>query len=203
MWGNGTDRTFFIKLHRASCLHFDFRLEHKGFLKSWVIPKEGPCLDPRVCRSAVSVADHEIKWGSLERVIPSGQYGAGPMLLWDYGIWLPDLDVDQSLQDGHIKFHLRGNKLKGVWSLNRIPVRSGVRGKNWLLKKEEDAESRPLFERDIVAELPRSVLTERTLDEVAAEPHRVVSLKHHSQGIARSKKNRPHRNQLPLPFDAP
>lgn len=189
MCGNGTDREFFIKLHRASRLHFDFRLEHTGVLKSWVIPEEGPCLDPMEPRPADSVADHEVKWGSFEKVIPSGQYSAGPMLLWDHGIWLPHQDVDQALQDGYLKFHLYGIKLKGVWSLSRIPVRSGVRGKRWLLRKEEDAEAWPLSERNIVAEMPKSVLTGRTLDEVAADPRRVVSLKSNSQGIARSKKN--------------
>jgi bifunctional non-homologous end joining protein LigD len=203
MSGGGTERRFFIKLHSARRVHFDVRLEHDGVLKSWVIPEEGPCLDSRERRPAVSVADHEVKWGSLERVIPSGQYGAGPMLLWDHGIWLPNQDVDQALQNGHLTFHLHGSKLKGVWSLNRIPVRCGVRGKNWLLKKEEDAEAWPLSERNIVAEMPESVLTGRTLNEVAADPRRVVSLKQNSQEIARSKTNGSHQSQLSLPFDAP
>lgn len=191
---------FFIKLHSASFLHFDFRLEHAGVLKSWVIPKEGPCLDPRVRRLADAVADHEVKWGSFERVIPAGRYGAGPMMLWDHGIWIPHQDVDQGLQNGNLKFRLCGIKLKGVWSLTRIPVRSGVRGKKWLLKKEEDAKAWPLSERDIVAEMPKSVLTGRSLDEVAADPRRVVSLKSNSQGIARSRKKGPARNQRSFSF---
>ncbi len=196
MCQTGMDRKFFIKLHNASFLHFDFRLEHAGVLKSWVIPEEGPCLDPMVRRPADFVADHEVKCGSVERVIPAGRYGAGPMLLWDHGIWVPDQqDIDQALQGGYLRFHLYGIKLKGVWSLTRIPVRSGVRGKMWLLRKEEDAEAWPLSERDIATEMPKSVLTDRTLDEVAADPHRVVSLKSISQRITRSRKKGPDRNQ--------
>lgn len=199
MCGNRTERQFYIKLHRASRLHYDLRLEHDGVLKSWVI-FDGPCLDPTARQPAVSVADHELKWGSLERVIPSGQYGAGPMLLWDYGVWLPDQDADQSLQDGHLKFHLYGSKLKGFWSLDRIPIRSGVRRKIWMLKKEEDSEACPISERNIVAEMPRSVLTGRTLDEVAAEPSRVASLISDSQRTNRSRKTGSQWKQLHLAF---
>jgi len=122
------------------------------------------------------------------------------MLLWDYGTWLPCGDVDQGLQDGHLRFHLEGSRLKGIWSLMRRPVRCGVRGKYWDLKKEEDAEAWPLSVRNVFAEMPTSVLTGRTLDEVAADPRRVVPLRSSSQGSARSKKNGPHRNQPLLPF---
>src|SRR5262249_46855806 len=153
-----------------------------------------PCLDPTEHRLAVFVNDHRVECGSLERVIPLGQYGAGPVLLWDHGIWLPCQNVDQALHDGRLEFHLCGSKLKGVWSLNRMPVRSGVKGKNWLLIKERDAEARSLSEMDIVVEMPESVLTGRTVDEVAADPGRVVSAKPNSQGTNRSKKNAPDRN---------
>jgi bifunctional non-homologous end joining protein LigD len=182
-------RQFFIKLHRASSLHYDFRLEHGGVLKSWVLA-DGLCLDPTVFRSAVSVADHEVKSGGLEKVFPPGHYGAGPTMLWDYGIWIPCQDVGEALQDGHLVFHLLGSKVRGIWSLRRRPVRSGVRGKDWLLKKERDAEAWPLSERNVVAEMPKSVLSGRTLEEVAADPGHVASL----------KKSRVHRNQRVLPF---
>jgi len=208
MRGTETGRRFFVKLHRASTLHFDFRLEHDGVLKSWVIP-DGPCLDPTEHRLATLVDNHKLKYGSVERVIPPGYYGAGPVLLWDRGIWQPvrgvdqALDVDRALADGRLEFHLEGEKLKGVWSLNRIPVRSGVRGRNWLLIKEQDAEAQSLSEMDIVAQMPLSVLTNRTLGEVAADPRRVVSEKSSSSRTTRSKKNRPDRRQLSLSFDDP
>jgi bifunctional non-homologous end joining protein LigD len=147
----------------------------------------------------VLVDDHQVKYGSLERVIPPGQYGAGPVLLWDHGIWQPRQNIDQALRDGRLEFHFRGIKLKGAWSL----IRSGVEGKDWLLIKERDEEARPISVMDIVAEMPKSVLTDRTLDEVAADPRRFASLKPNSQGGTRSKKNDPHRNQPSLPFDDP
>lgn len=191
MIGAETFPQFFIKLHRASSLHSDFRLEHDRWLKSWVLPPDF-YLYPTHTHEAVSVADHQLRYGSVERVIPSGQYGAGPMLLWDYGTWLPFGDVDQGLRDGHLRFQLQGRRLNGTWSLLRRPVRCGVRGKYWDLQKEEDAEAWPLSARSLVAEMPTSVLTGRNLDEVAADPRRVISLN--------SRKNGPHGNQPLLPF---
>lgn len=179
-------------MHGSRDRHYDLRLEHNGVLKSWAL-RDGPCLDPTKCRLAVLVDDHRVEYGSSERVIPPGQYGAGAVLLWDYGIWWSSQDVDQALRDGRLEFHLEGRKLAGLWSLSRVPVGSGVRGKDWLLRKEPDAEARPLSEMNIVREMPRSVLTGRTLDEVAAEPHRFESVKR--------ERNVPDRNQLSLPFD--
>lgn len=189
MYRSETLRRFFVKLHRARSLHFDFRLEHAGVLKSWVLP-DGLCWDPVESRRTIAVPDHQVRYGSVERVIPVGQYGAGPMLLWDYGTWLPCHDVDQGLRDGHLMFHLQGSRLNGLWLLERTPVRGGVRGKNWRLKKEPDAEAWTVSNRNIFAEMPTSVLTGRTLDEVAAAPRRVVSL----------RSNGSHRNQRLLPF---
>lgn len=197
MYASETDRQFFVKLHRTRSPHYDFRLEHAGVLMSWVIP-EGPCLDPTQERSAKFVDDHEIKYGSLERVIPAGQYGAGPVMLWDHGIWLPCQNVDQGLREGRLEFYLRGSKLQGVWSLKWKPNRRG----EWLLTKKWDAEARSLAEMDILVEQPTSVLTGRTVDEIAAEPRRFVSVKK-LQRNTRSKKNRSAPNQLFLFSDAP
>lgn len=189
---NRSRRRLFVKEHGSRRHHYDLRLEHDGILKSLVLP-EGLCLDPTHPRPAILVDDHDVEYGSVERVIPAGQYGAGPVSLWDYGIWIPRQDVDQALQAGRLEFYLHGSKLKGLWSLKRTPLRSGVRGKNWMLIKEQDAEARSLSDMDIVVEMPKSVLTGRTLDEIAKDPRRVVRL----------KKNGPDRNQMSLPFDDP
>ena len=197
MLGSGTFLQFFIKLHDASSLHLNLRLEHNGRLKSWFLPPS-LYLDPTRLHMATSVADHQLKYGSVERVIPSGLYGAGPMLLWDYGVWLPCLDVERGLRGGHLRFHLQGRRLNGGWSLTRRSDDWG--GQVWDLKKEDDAEAWPLSMRNLVAEMPTSVLTGRTLEEVAAEPHRVVPSRSSSQRSARSPKNGPHWNQPLLPF---
>ncbi len=186
---------FFIKLHRARSLHLDLRLEHNGVLKSWYLPPH-LFLNPTHSHQATSTIDHQLKYGPVERVIPAGLYGAGPMLLWDYGLWLPGSDVDQGLRDGHLRFHLRGSRLKGGWSLTRSFFDG--RGEVWALTKEDDAEAWPLSERNLVAEMPTSVLTGKTLDEVAADPGHVAPPR-----SARSRKNGPHRNQPLLPFGDP
>lgn len=157
---------FVIQKHDASHLHYDFRLEYAGVLKSWAVPR-GPSLDPTQKRLAVQVNDHPIEYGIFEGTIPEGQYGAGTVLLWDGGLWHTDQDVDQAFRAGRLNFQLRGRKLKGGWSLVRMQPRPGENRKNWLLQKERDAEARPLSEMDILDEQPTSVLTGRTLGEIA------------------------------------
>lgn len=158
---------FFVKLHRATNLHYDFRLEHRGVLKSWALPV-GPCLDPTQPRAAVMVDDHEIRGGFFEGTIPAGQYGAGPVLVWDHGIWMTDDDVDQALRESQLRFQLHGQKLRGCWSLIRKPSQFGVHQEEWLLTKELDAEVRSLSEMDILVEQPLSVFTDQTLAEIEA-----------------------------------
>jgi len=125
---------YVVQKHLASHLHYDFRLEWRGVLLSWAVPK-GPSLDPAVKRLAMQTEDHPIEYSGFEGVIPAGQYGAGVVMLWDRGTWQPEsADVDASLQKGEIKFVLHGTKLQGSWVL----VRTRGFGKNplrsaWLL----------------------------------------------------------------------
>ena len=157
-------RRFVVKWHHATRLHFDFRLEHRDVFKSWVLP-EGPCLDASVKRLAILVDDHEINFS--ERVIPDGKYGAGPVMVWDRGYCVTDEDVGEAMRDGQLKIQLYGEKLLGGWTLTRCSPRSDQRQSMWELRKVLDAEARTLQEVDIVAEQFRSVLTRRTLDEIA------------------------------------
>ena len=129
-------RFFCVQKHLASRLHYDLRLEHNGVLWSWAVPK-GPSLDPAAKRLAMHVEDHPLEYGSFEGVIPEG-YGAGIVMLWDYGTWQPEVDdPDAALRKGDLKFTLDGYKLKGSWVLVRTRDRSdvspGQRGRSWLL----------------------------------------------------------------------
>src|SRR5215468_10642071 len=110
--------SFVIQKHAASHLHYDFRLELNGVLLSWAVPK-GPSLDPADKRLAVQVEDHPLDYGGFEGVIQNGEYGAGPVLLWDRGRWIPKGDVDTGLRKGRLEFELEGEKLEGGWILVR------------------------------------------------------------------------------------
>jgi bifunctional non-homologous end joining protein LigD len=129
-----TGKMFCVQKHLATQLHYDFRLEHKGVLLSWAVPK-GPSLDPSVKRLAMHVEDHPVDYGSFEGVIPEG-YGAGIVMLWDTGTWEPEsADIDAALKKGDLKFRLNGFKLKGSWVLVRT---RGADSKSWLLIKHRD-----------------------------------------------------------------
>ena len=131
-------RFFCVQKHLASHLHYDFRLEHHGVLLSWAVPK-GPALDPGTKRLAMMVEDHPIEYGTFEGVIPSG-YGAGIVMLWDYGTWTPEVDdVDAALKKGDLKLTLDGYKLKGSWVLVRTKGKwAGGGDRSWLLIKHRD-----------------------------------------------------------------
>ena len=146
---------FVIQKHWARSLHYDFRLEFDGTLKSWAVPK-GPSLDPHVKRMAVQVEDHPLSYGNFEGVIPAGQYGAGHVLVWDSGEWLPLVDAAQGFKDGKLKFELHGHKLQGRWALVRMRGH-GEKQIAWLLIKEHDAFEKPAGEYDITKALPDSV----------------------------------------------
>src|SRR5688572_32767825 len=115
----GKSLSFVVQKHAASRLHYDFRLELDGTLKSWAVPK-GPSLDPEDKRMAVHVEDHPLSYGSFEGVIPPGQYGAGTVIVWDRGSWEPVGDPREGLREGKLKFLLHGEKLAGAWTLVRI-----------------------------------------------------------------------------------
>jgi bifunctional non-homologous end joining protein LigD len=158
---------YVVQKHMASHLHYDFRLEWHGVLLSWAVPK-GPSLDPAVKRLAMQTEDHPVEYSDFEGVIPAGQYGAGVVMLWDRGTWQPESpDVDASLQKGEIKFVLHGTKLQGSWVL----VRTRGFGKNplrsaWLLIKHRD---QYVSARDVTQEEPRSVASQRLLEEITRD----------------------------------
>lgn len=144
---------FVIQRHHARRLHYDFRLEWRGTLKSWAVPK-GPSLDPKDKRLAVEVEDHPIDYAEFEGEIPKGEYGAGKVFIWDNGTWESDSDVDKALRKGHLDFELHGKKLQGKWTLVRL--RTDQSGKNnWLLLKRQDEFARP--KSNVVEERPESV----------------------------------------------
>jgi bifunctional non-homologous end joining protein LigD len=156
---------YVIQKHQASQLHYDFRLEWRGVLLSWAIPK-GPSLDPSVKRLAAAVEDHPLEYGGFEGVIAEGEYGGGTVMLWDRGTWTPDdPDVDASLEKGELKFSLEGEKLRGSWVLVRTKFGRSDKPQ-WLLIKHRD---RYASTDDILLEQPRSVLSKRLLAEIARE----------------------------------
>jgi bifunctional non-homologous end joining protein LigD len=165
---------FVVQKHAASRLHFDFRLEHDGTLKSWAVPK-GPSLDPSVKSLAVQVEDHPLEYAGFEGVIPQGEYGGGTVMVWDRGVWEPEVDPAKGLKQGKLKFTLHGEKLHGSWALVRMGGRAGEDGKNWLLIKHRDKYARPNAKTDPLARKQRSVITNRTMDEIAADADRVWS----------------------------
>jgi len=159
---------FVVQKHDASRLHYDFRLELGGVLKSWAVPK-GPSLDPEQKRLAVEVEDHPVEYGGFEGVIPKGQYGGGTVLVWDRGTWVPENDPVRGLASGKLEFELRGSKLKGSWTLVRMRGREPKDARNWLLIKHADAEARPQKKFDVTREEPDSVLSGRDLESVAGK----------------------------------
>ena len=173
----GQARAFVIQKHAATRLHYDFRLELAGVLKSWSVPK-GPSLDPKVKRLAMRTEDHPLAYAAFEGIIPQGQYGGGTVLLWDRGTWEPQGDPHQELAAGNLKFLLKGNKLRGGFALVRIKPRGGRPGdrddeRSWLLIKEKDAETRPEAAGIVTEAHPESVATQRTLEEIAADRSQV------------------------------
>lgn len=127
---------FVIQEHHARRLHYDFRLELNGVLKSWAVPK-GPSLDPKDRRLAVQTEDHPLKYKDFEGVIPAGEYGGGHMTIWDHGTWIPPVDVEKQMAKGHLEFELKGEKVSGRWRLIRIKGDEGPKS-TWLLIKRHD-----------------------------------------------------------------
>ena len=164
---------FVIHRHAARRLHYDLRLELGGTYRSWAVPK-GPSLDPDVRALAVQVEDHPLDYGTFEGTIPKGEYGGGTVMLWDRGTWLPGgkagegEDAHEALERGRLPFRLRGERLRGAWLLVRMGGEAGEDGKNWLLRKMDDAAARSEAEERITETHVTSVATGRTMEAIAA-----------------------------------
>jgi DNA ligase D-like protein (predicted 3'-phosphoesterase) len=161
-----------VQKHAARSAHYDFRLEVGGVLKSWAVPK-GPSMDPRDKRLAIRVEDHPFDYAEFEGVIPEGQYGAGAVIVWDIGPYRNrtrrdgrEVPMERALEDGHVVVELHGRKLRGAFALTRTDTDERGR-ERWLLVKKKDAEAEP--GRDPVSLGPESVLSGRTVEQVAAD----------------------------------
>jgi bifunctional non-homologous end joining protein LigD len=158
---------YVIQKHRASQLHYDFRLEFRGTLLSWAVPK-GPSLDPSVKRLAMQVEDHPVEYASFEGVIPEGEYGGGTIMVWDQGTWTPESpDVAAALEKGDLKFTLHGKKLEGSWVLVRTHGYGSSSKTSWLLIKHRDKFASS--SADVAEEMPRSAVSNRLLAEIARD----------------------------------
>ena len=182
---------FLVQKHAASHLHYDFRLELDGVLKSWAVPK-GPDLDPANKRLAIQVEDHPLEYGDFEGTIPQGEYGGGTVMLWDRGDWEPLGDAAEGLREGHLKFTLHGEKLHGGWMLVRRGGRHAPPDEhNWFLFKERDEFAKPGSR--ITDTKPKSVASGRDLEDIAEQsdrvwgPHGEVSKNGHAKRVALKK----------------
>jgi bifunctional non-homologous end joining protein LigD len=183
---------FVVQKHQASHLHYDFRLEIGGVLKSWAVPK-GPSLNPREKRLAIEVEDHPFEYRDFEGIIPPGNYGAGTVMVWDEGEYYPvsslkneEAALKKGYKEGKLEFILNGTKLKGIFSLVRIQLPS--RKNSWLLVKKKDEFS---TNKD-VALLDRSVQTGRTLEEIAKKKksRKTAIYKSYNQVLRKIGKNK-------------
>jgi bifunctional non-homologous end joining protein LigD len=164
----GNEMRFVLHKHHATADHYDLRLELNGVLKSWAVPK-GPSLNPADKRFAVATEDHPVEYIDFEGVIPAGEYGGGPMIVWDTGTWAPMGDPVADLAKGAFKFRLVGEKLNGGWMLTRLKPRPDDNGKiGWLLFKEHDQSMDT--EVDVLLSRPESVKTGRRIEELVAPP---------------------------------
>lgn len=165
----GKGDSFVVQKHDASRLHWDFRLELDGVLKSWAVPK-GPSLDPGTNRLAMRTEDHPLDYGTFEGIIPKGEYGGGTVMLWDRGRWIPHPDKDPrlTLEDGHLHFTLEGERMKGEWVMFRMKAKPGEKGEAWMLKKVADDAAAPDEGDALVDQCLTSVETGRSMAEIAA-----------------------------------
>jgi bifunctional non-homologous end joining protein LigD len=186
---------FVIQEHDAKRLHYDFRLELDGTLKSWAVPK-GPSLDPSVKRLAVHVEDHPLDYGSFEGTIPEGHYGAGDVIVWDRGTWEPvggENEARAAYEAGKLKFQLHGDKLHGGWTLVRSHMRGSGDKEQWLLIKERDGEAHSESEFDVLDAYPGSVLSDApgARDTGAAQPKATKASRTTHRASAASRSGHP------------
>ena len=165
----GKGDSFVVQKHDASRLHWDFRLELDGVLKSWAVPK-GPSLDPGENRLAMRTEDHPLDYGGFEGTIPKGEYGGGTVMLWDQGRWIPDprKDPSKTIEEGHLHFTLEGERMKGEWVMFRLKPKPGEKAEPWMLKKVTDDFADPGDGDALVDNCVTSVTTGRTMAEIAA-----------------------------------
>ncbi len=161
--------SFVVQKHDATRLHYDFRLEMDGVLKSWAVTR-GPSLVAGEKRLAVAVEDHPLDYGDFEGAIPKGEYGGGAVIIWDRGTWTPIGDARKGYAKGHLDFELHGEKLKGRWHLVRMRGKPREKRENWLLIKGDDEFARSKEAPDILEQQPKSVKTGRPIAAVAGEP---------------------------------
>lgn len=183
---------YVVQKHRATQLHYDFRLEWNEVLVSWAVPK-GPSLNPSVKRLAMQVEDHPVEYADFEGVIPAGEYGGGTVMVWDRGTWEPEqADVNAAIEKGDFKFTLHGKKLKGSWVLVRTRGYGG-RGRktSWLLIKHRDQYAST---EDITEEEPYSAKTERLLADIAREGGGDVAQAATGDPVAKTEKTQKRRN---------
>ena len=187
---------YVVQKHRASQLHYDFRLEFGGVLLSWAVPK-GPSLDPSVKRLAMQVEDHPLDYADFEGVIPEGGYGGGTVMVWDHGTWIAESeDVEQALNKGDLKFTLQGRKLRGSWVLVRTRGFASKADKSWLLIKHRDHFASA---KDVTVEKPRSAISNRLLAQIARDEggdiEKAFTGDPPAKSQIRSKKRRIHKKQ--------
>jgi bifunctional non-homologous end joining protein LigD len=166
--GRKSGHSFVIQKHDATRLHYDFRLEMDGVLKSWAVTR-GPSLVPTEKRLAVHVEDHPLAYGDFEGTIPKGEYGGGTVIVWDRGTWKPLGDARKAYAKGHLEFELDGEKLHGRWHLVRMHGKPGEKRENWLLIKGDDEFAAVDGKDDLLEERPESVKTGREIADVAGE----------------------------------
>jgi bifunctional non-homologous end joining protein LigD len=179
----GAGLRFVVQKHEARRLHYDFRLELDGVLKSWAVTR-GPSLDPLQKRLAIHVEDHPIDYGDFEGIIPKGQYGGGTVMIWDRGVWHPEGDPAKGYAKGDLTFELDGEKLKGRWHLIRMKAKPGETKEQWLLFKSGDQFAHAASEGDVLEEAPGSVATHRSMTEIGEGETA-------SESPARPKRRRP------------
>ncbi|RMS71260.1 ATP-dependent DNA ligase [Pseudomonas syringae pv. aceris] len=188
---------FVIQKHDARNLHYDFRLELEGTLKSWAVPK-GPSLDPTQKRLAVHVEDHPLDYAGFEGSIPQGQYGGGDVIVWDRGVWQPHGDPQKTYAEGKLKFTLVGEKLSGDWALVRTRLKGSGSKEQWLLIKEKDDIARPAAEYDITQEQPQSVISGAHVGEERSTPKKSAASAANGKAKASTSKSK-----APMPAAKP
>src|SRR3982751_504548 len=196
----GKGDSFVVQKHEASRLHWDFRLELDGVLKSWAVPK-GPSLDPDEKRLAMRTEDHPLDYGTFEGTIPKGEYGGGTVMLWDQGRWIPDprKDPSKTIEEGHLHFTLEGERMKGEWVMFRLKPKPGEKAEPWMLKKVTDDYADPDDGDALVDNAVTSVTTGRTMAEIASGEDVWRS----NRGGQKGGRGKRRASKAPPPFEEP